>query len=338
MKKSLLALAILGTFAGVASAQSSVTLYGLVDAGISRETGATSGSIVKLATGVQSGNRWGLRGSEDLGGGLKANFQLESGFNLDDGSGRQGALFGRQAWVGLNGGFGAVSMGRQYSLVFLALDTVDPFDYGLTGAISNLVVDAPFRLNNSIKYSSPSFGGFTAEAMYGFGEVAGNNSANRQYELAAKYAQGPIFVQLAHNNGQNATGTDALKITALAASYDFGVAKAALSYNVNKNTATINSADLMVGVTVPFGASTVLASYVRKNDKTALNADASQAAIGYTYALSKRTNFYTSYSRISNKNSARYTVGDASGGGAAAADRLPGTPSTGFAVGVRHRF
>lgn len=336
MKKSFLALAVLGAFAGVANAQTNVTIYGIVDAGLARETGAATGSAVKLATGVQSGNRLGFKGSEDLGGGLKANFQLENGFNLDDGAGRQGALFGRQAWVGLSGNFGAVSMGRQYSLVFLALDNVDPFDYGLTGAISNLVVNAPFRINNSVKYSSPSMGGFTAEALYGLGEVAGNNSANRQYELSAKYANGPVLVQLAHTNGQNPTATNALKVTALVGAYDFGVAKAAFSYNVNKNDTTIDSNDAMVGVTVPFGASTILASYIRKNDKTAANADANQAAIGYTYALSKRTNLYTSYSRISNKNGAAYTVGDASGGGSA--NQVAGATSTGFAVGVRHKF
>lgn len=339
MKKSLLALAVLGAFTGAASAQSSVTLFGIVDAGLSRETGATSGSIVKLATGVQSGNRFGFRGIEDLGGGLKANFQLEAGFNLDDGAGRQGALFGRQAWVGLDGNFGKVSLGHQYSILFLALDNVDPFDYGLNGAISNLVADAPLRVNNSIKYSSPTLGGFSATALYGFGEVAGNKAASRQYELSANYLTGPVLVQLAHTNVQNPTATNALKVTALVGSYDFGVAKAAFAYDVNKNdAATINSNDVMVGVTVPFGASTVLASYIRKNDKTAANADANQAAIAYTYALSKRTNLYSSYARIGNKNSAQYTVGDASGGGAAASDRLPGTTSTGFSVGVRHRF
>lgn len=126
MKKSLLALAVLGAFAGAASAQTNVTIYGVVDAGITHENGA-AGSVTKLATGVQSGNRLGFKGTEDLGGGLKANFQIENGFNLDTGTQRQGALFGRQAYVGLSGNFGAINLGRQYNPVFNALDSIDPW-------------------------------------------------------------------------------------------------------------------------------------------------------------------------------------------------------------------
>ena len=116
MKKSLLALAVLGAFAGAASAQTNVTVYGLVDAGIQRTDTDNSGARWGLDSGLQSGNRLGFKGSEDLGGGLSAIFTLESGFNLDDGTQAQGGrLFGRQAWVGLNGGFGTVKFGRQYT-------------------------------------------------------------------------------------------------------------------------------------------------------------------------------------------------------------------------------
>ncbi len=330
MKKSLLALAVLGAFAGAASAQTNVNVYGIVDMGVVSESGGAAGSKVRAGSGVQSGSRLGFRGTEDLSGGMKALFNMEAGFLADTGaSGQGGLLFGRQIYTGLSGNFGTVTLGRQYSLVFLALDTVDPFDYGLAGAISNLVVNPPFRINNSVKYSSPSMGGFTAEALYGLGEIPGNTSASRQIELSVKYANGPIFVQLARNNAENATATNTSRNTTLAGSYDFGVAKAAFAYNANKNDTTLDSNDTMVGVTVPFGASTVLASYIRKNDKSVANADSNQIAIGYTYALSKRTNLYTSYARISNKNGAAYTVGDATDSGSG---------NKAFNFGIRHKF
>lgn len=156
MKRIFIVLATAGAFAGVAHAQTSVTVYGILDAGITRETGDAGGNVWKMATGVQSGNRLGFKGAEDLGGGLKANFQVESGFDLDTGTLRQGgSLFGRQSWVGLSGGFGAVSLGRQYNPLFVALDAIDPFSTGLTGATTNLMNPSSVRTNNSIAYYSP---------------------------------------------------------------------------------------------------------------------------------------------------------------------------------------
>ena len=112
MKHTLVAAAILASFfAGNASAQSSVTVYGLLDAGLTSEHGGADGSVTKLATGVHSGSRIGFKGTEDLGNNLKANFVLENGLDVDTGANRQGALFGRKAYVGLSGGFGAVNSG-----------------------------------------------------------------------------------------------------------------------------------------------------------------------------------------------------------------------------------
>lgn len=329
MKKSLLALAVLGAFTGAASAQTAVNVYGVMDLGVVSESGGAAGSKLKMGSGIQSGSRLGFKGTEDLGGGMKALFNLEAGILADTGaSGQGGLLFGRQAWVGLGGNFGTVTMGRQWASHFLAMDAVDPFDYGLAGAASNLV-SGPFRVNNSIKYTTPLMGGFSSEVMYGFGEVAGNTTAGRQIGLSVGYANGPILVQLAHSNAQNATGTNATKNTALVGSYDFHVAKAALAYNVTKDDAAVDNNDILVGVTVPFGASSLLASYIRKNDKSVANQDSDQIAIGYTYAISKRTNFYTSYARINNKNGAAYTVGDATDSGSG--DKA-------FNFGIRHKF
>ncbi len=337
MKKSLLALAVLGAFAGAASAQTNVTVYGLVDAGISHENGIQS--VTKLATGVQSGNRLGFKGSEDLGGGLKANFQLENGFNLDTGTQRQGALFGRQAWVGLSGGFGSVSLGRQYDPLFIALDTIDPFGTGLSGATTNLMgfgASGDVRVNNSINYTTNNLGGFSATALYGLGEVAGANANNRTYALSGTYANGPVTAVLAYSNNNNATNTNTTKEWLLGGTYNFGVATAHLGYESEKNDTGSDYRDWMVGVSAPVGAGTVLASFINKDDRSAANnRGAKQYALGYTYALSKRTNLYTSYAHIKNDAGATWVVGDASSGGNAVA---AGNNSNAFAVGIRHKF
>ena len=128
MKKSLLALAALGASAGVAHAQSSVTLYGIVDEGFNINTNAGGKHLYNLSSGVLQGSRWGLRGTEDLGGGLQAVFVLEDGFDASTGKFGQGGLeFGRQAYVGLSSNFGALTLGRQYDS---AVDYVGPLEVG----------------------------------------------------------------------------------------------------------------------------------------------------------------------------------------------------------------
>ncbi|MEB0135100.1 porin [Actimicrobium sp. CCC2.4] len=330
MKKSLLALAIFGAFTGIASAQSSVTAYGIVDMGITREMGGAAGSVTKLANGVQSGSRLGFKGTEDLGSGLKAMFQLETGIAADTGGFSQGGLaFGRQSWVGLNGGFGTVSMGRQYNPLFTALDEIDPFGTGLAGSSTNLFITGATRVNNSIKFVAPEMGGITAEAIYGLGEVAGNTAASRTLGGSVGYANGPILGKLVYERSNNATDTNTTKYTQATFSYNFNVATLAVGYGKIKDDALVNADSALVGVTVPFGASAVMASYVRRNDKSALNQDAKQYAVGYTYALSKRTNLYSAYARIKNDNGLNYTVGDATSSG---------TGDKALNVGIRHKF
>lgn len=329
MKKVLLILPLMGVLASSAFAQSSVTIYGIMDMGVAIESGNTAGSVMRLGSGIQSGSRLGFKGVEELGGGLSAKFLLEQGILADTGALGQGGLaFGRQAWVGLSGNFGSVTMGRQWSSHFLALDDADPFDYGLAGAASNLV-SGPFRINNSIKYASPSIYGFSGEIMYGLGEVAGNLSGNRQIGFSVGYSSKIDTIRLAYNNANNPAGTDGLKNLAITAVHDFGAAKVHFIYGSNKNNVTVNNTDLLLGVSVPFGDSNFMASYIRKDDKTVANADANQFALGYTYALSKRTNVYTSYARISNNKGANYTVGDATDAGSG---------NKTLNVGIRHKF
>jgi predicted porin len=327
MKKNLLAVAVLGVAAGTASAQSNVTIYGLVDIGLAFERGGAAGSVTKLdGSGMHSGNRVGFRGTEDLGGGLSAIFTLENGYNPDNGTlGQGGLLFGRQAFVGLKGDFGTATAGRQYSPHWAAVDSLDPLD-GITGGSFNLL-RRTVRTDNTLKYTTPNFSGLTADIAYGFGEVAGNTSASRTLGGSLAYAQGPLVVKLAHHNGRNAADTDATKNSFLGGSYNFGPAKAFLGYQTEKGLGALDRDAALIGAQVPFGPHTVMASYIHKNDKAATNNDANMVGVAYTYALSKRTNLYTSYVKIDNKNSLVYTtkVGDGSG------DKE-------FNVGIRHKF
>jgi len=343
MKKSLLALAILASFAGAASAQSSVTVYGLVDGGITRETGGAAGDITKVATGVQSGNRLGFKGSEDLGSGLKANFQLESGFDLDTGASRQGALFGRQAWVGLSGNFGAAALGRQYGLIFQAMDSIDPFGTGLTGATTNLMNPGNVRVNNSITYSTPNMSGFAVNTLYAVKEIPGNSNAGREASISGTYSNGPLALVVAYDRVAGIpasvpapfTASGNLKLLLTGATYNFGPVIGHAGFETEKSDGNFDYRDFLVGATVPVGPGSFIASYIKKDDRLNTNKDGKQFAVGYLYSLSKRTNVYTTYSRISNGDAATWTVGDASSGGSAPS---AGNNSTGFTVGLRHKF
>lgn len=353
MKITLLVVATLGTCAGAAFAQSNVVIYGTVDAGLVRESGGVAGSVNKLTSGIGSQSRFGFRGKEDLGDGMSATFVLEGGMAIDSGASTQGGLlFGRTASVGLEGGFGSVVMGRFFTPYFVTLGFVaDPFGTGFAGTAANLVPSVGLRMNNTVKYTTPTLQGFSGEIAYGFGEIAGDNSAQRAIGAALAYKSGPLNIRLGYQNKNNDTalvkGTSNGKNALLAANYDFGVATAYFGYGVNKGlnssplaaanpfgsaiapTASTDSANLVLGVSVPFGASTVLASYVRKDDKTSFDQDADQLAVGYMYALSKRTDIYTAFARIKNKNGAGYVVGNGT---------ELGSGDKAFNLGVRHTF
>lgn len=330
MKKSLILAAAAGLVSSAALAQSNVVIYGIVDAGLVHESGGAAGSVTNLSSGVASGSRIGFKGKEDLGGGLSANFLLENGFNVDNGTlGQGGLLFGRQAYVGLSSHAGALTLGRQYSPYYKVLrDVADPFVAGFAGRAGNIMATNA-RVNNMIEYISPSYAGFSADLAWGLGEVAGNTAGSRNLGTALGYANGPVVVKFAHHQTNNATATDKTTNNLLAGTYNFGVALASLGYAINKGTGTADSKDLIAGVTVPFGSSTVLASYIRHDERTAANKDANQWALGYSYRLSKRTDLYAAYARIDNSNGATFTVGNATD---------TGSGDKAFNLGVRHTF
>ena len=352
MKKTLIAMAALGAMAGVAHAQSSVTLYGLVDAYIgqtSRQVDSTivASRVAKLKQNVvngsgQNNSRWGLRGTEDLGGGMKALFVLEGGFQPDTGafatiSNQGGGLFGRQAWVGLSSGFGTVGLGRQYPAyddLRGATNMIYDSNFATTAAVWGTgVQDYQNRSSNSIKYTSPDFAGFSGAVTYGLGE---NKTATTDAENVAavhiKYANGPLLVGFAHQREKQVASTAGSlfgagaavgvpagpaafnatrKYNLLGASYDFGVAKLTAQYNQAKGetsaTTSAKDKEFNVGVSVPFGAAALAAGYSRsKSDSAGNNNRGTGVSLLGTYALSKRTNLYTGFlmTKVESQNAA----------------------------------
>lgn len=340
MKKLHAALAMAGAIAGTANAQSAVEIYGILDMGFVRETGRivepTKGNLID--SGVQSGTRLGFKGTEDLGAGLKGLFVLETGIAADSGGFAQGNTgFSRQSFVGLQSDLGTLTFGRQYTSHFLALNQVaDPFASGLAGNAQNLMLPTSsldgsraIRMNNTIKYASPIIAGFSGELAYGFGETAGNSDAGRVITGAVGYDMKPIAVRLSRYERTNSGDTDKITSTLLAANADFGVAKVFAAYGDN-DWLGVESRDYLLGARMPFGPHTLIASYIHKEGRGANTGnDADQWGFGYTYTLSKRTNLYAAYGKISNDGAADYTVGNNSANG---------TGEKALNLGVRHLF
>lgn len=335
MKKSICAVALLGTFAGVTSAQTNVSIYGIVDVSIQRFDTSTSSPVWQMEdanSGAfnKNGSRVGFKGSEDLGGGLSAIFTLENGFNIDNGTtGQGGRLFGRQAWVGLKGGLGTLTMGRQYTATFLTSDAVDPFGLGYAGNLSRVFNTNGFRADNTIAYFTPNLGGFFGQVNYALGEVAGNNSAGRNITSSLGYANGPVMVRFAYGDvkaNPAVAGSLDNKTAMLGGTFDFGAAKLHAAFQADKletpaGARSIEDKNWMLGVSAPIGYGRILASYVRRNADiiTATRGDLDQYAIGYVHSLSKRTDVYSSYARQNDKS-------------------VTNVDNTVFQVGFQHRF
>lgn len=212
MKKTLLAVCLAVSFPTVVYAQSAVTLYGIIDEGLSytsnaaapNGSGGVSGhSAVRLLSGVMQQSRWGMRGSEDLGAGWKTVFMLENGFDASTGKLAQGGLlFGKKAWVGLAGPYGTVTIGRQYDT---NVDILGPFEVGdqwggymaaHPGDLDNF--NNTNSSNNAIKFTSNTYAGLTVEGMISLGGVAGDFSRNRIWSVSAGYANGPLALGLGY--------------------------------------------------------------------------------------------------------------------------------------------
>ena len=286
MKKSLIALAVLAA-SGVAMAQSSVTLYGVADLGLVKSNGI-SAQMTGNGTMNNGNSRLGVRGVEDLGGGLKASFNFEQGINAESGK-TDANTFQRAAWLGLSGNFGSVRLGRSLTPSYYGMAA-----WELTGAANYSAaanqfgfVAAGSRNDSQFAYTTPNFGGFSATVGY---IMKPDNGGNAKYDLNVIYANGPIAAALSYNKVKDFKGN-----ASLGGSYDFGVAKIAASwqdgYKGGKGIAgEQKQSGFTIGGTVPVGAFSVTLDIAR--DTKAKDTD---VLVEGKYALSKRTFAYAAY-------------------------------------------
>jgi predicted porin len=289
MKKSLIALAVLAA-SGAAMAQSSVTLYGIANATFVKDKGESA----KLISGGMSTSRWGVKGSEDLGGGLSATFRFEQGIDLTNGN-IKGAAFGRQANLGLAGGFGEIKLGKTGNPYDDIAWNINPvFDSLLTPAeIAPSLATSNAKPDSGVYYASPTFGGVSGAFGTSFKTGADNL---RVTAFNVQYAGGPVFVGLVYENQDG--DTTSVKNTRLIGSYDLGVAKLLAGYGNTKDT----SDDFTFGVDVPLSPALVLSTgftQVRPD----VGANASGFGLGVNYSISKRTSVYGGF-RKDNKEAA----------------------------------
>lgn len=379
MKMKLFAAAVAALAAGGAYAQSSVTLYGVADVGVewaNKVPGADGQghSRVAMQSGNLSGSRWGLRGVEDLGGGLKGIFNLESGFNLDTGTSAQSSrLFGRNAYVGLQGQWGQLTLGRQQNLLYdfaLAYNLM-----AIAGRYSITAQDAFMagRADNAIKYIG-TFGGLSVSALYAFNrdgqEVAGVNKLGREWSLGANYAAGPFGLGVVYDqsNGtaasnasfaaQNAAADTKEQRATIAGSYAFGPAKLYAGYRwYHANFATVAGAGNLRSNLYWLGAGyqatpalTLTGTAYYQQFKNSGTGNPWLFVVGTDYALSKRTDAYFNVAYAKNSNGSTLGVAGINGASSGNATTLQSTDNQvlsnstntgnqfGAVVGIRHKF
>ncbi|MCG2579071.1 porin [Dechloromonas sp. XY25] len=346
MQKKVIALAIAAMTSGAALAQSNVTIYGTVDMGYLHRGGANGAVPTTKGQNDIQGNSAqssiGFKGVEDLGNGLKAVFDLQYRINADTNTGL--AQAGHQ-YVGLTGGFGTAVAGYLDGLRYGIYGKYTPAGNYSVGNFASMTTQYD-RAANAVAYISPSFAGFTLILAHatntqvnegGFRALrspsgGGNDGDDRLYSINLVYANGPLSVDLDYETTKAVGISDSrLYVATAGASYDFGVVKVSGLYDVIKGdpnsliggrapaglnlggTAGTPSQEYdrrnwQLGVTVPFGATKVLASYGKVQDKILSDADASKWSVGARYALSKRTELYADYAHIHNERNAAYLI------------------------------
>jgi predicted porin len=359
MKKSLIALAVLAA-AGAASAQSSVTLFGVVDATLAFGKG-DGGDRTQLTNSGYNSSRLGFRGTEDLGGGLSASFWLEAGLANDDGqgaasssnnqasgtgaavAGRQGLTFNRRSTVSLAGNWGELRLGRDYTPQFWNLTVFDPFGTNGVGTSVTLVNPAQVadpvtvRASNSIGYFLPgNLGGFYGQAQYYMGENVEGTATEDDgsgFGFRVGYAAGPFNTAFAYSKTNRSIGD--FETWNIGGQWDFGVAKLIGQYANNDVNGSAGVADItgkgwLIGGLIPVGAGEIRLSYSQYEVDTATNPEVKKYAIGYVHNLSKRTALYATYAHLSNNGGAALALNGAVG--------VANASSSGYDFGIRHSF
>jgi predicted porin len=317
MKAHLYAIAALAAATGTAQAQSNVTLYGSLDAGVAYINNAGGSGMTRLDQGTMQPDRFGFRGTEDLGGGMKALFQLEGGFSTDTGNQtNNGRLFNRMSVVGLSGGFGTVTLGNMPDIVFdyagklsngFQLTNFYLFHPGNLDTLANT-----YQFNNAVRYTSPAFDGLTVSAMVGLGEQPGSDSKNRNVSAGANYANGPLRLALAYSRqndraagyaggflatlglGNAGTVFDSLTTWAAGGGYTVGAWRLNALYTQSSvdlpKAAGFRQKNVDLGAAWRYGAqSTLNVGYANSRlDGARYN----QVSLSNVYAFSRRTEFY----------------------------------------------
>lgn len=374
MKKVLIPLAVMAA-AGAASAQSSVTLFGIIDTAVEHGSASGPGSthLTQLTNSAYNSSRIGVRGTEDLGGGLAASFWLEGGLNTDDGraggaipAGNQaitapasnGLNFNRRSTVSLAGNWGEVRAGRDYTAPFLTLQKYDPFTTNGVGATLGFAGAAAFglspsgtagvleRASNTVGYFLPAnLSGFYGQAQYFLGENAQNGAATEHdgngFDVRGGYTMGPLDVSAAYGRTKFAQTADTgdFKTWNVGGQWDFGLVQVMAEYGRDRrdSVAPIDGRQWTVGANVPVGPGMIRTAYssyeADLNTPGLANPRAGKLAIGYVYNLSKRTALYTTVARVKNHDGSAIALG-----GATIGSGVGNASSTGFDVGVRHSF
>ena len=361
MKKRFMAALAVATISPAAMAQSNVAVYGVLDLAV--ESGRTGGTTTThVDSSAVAPVRLGFQGTEDLGGGTQAMFRLESGFNADTGTlSNGGVLFGREAWVGFKGALGQVQVGVNYTPLFLSYVTYSMGELNTLGwgnATNNFVFVPAARTSNSIRYTSPTFSGFTLRGFYG----VGNENADGQPRGLGKtsgaalvYKNGKLSVDLDYMQQDYAKGAT-LSATVPAetgryylfgASYDFGLIKPAFLYQAHRGSSDITVAnnttfanpdnhffelDALIHVSMN---NTLLVSYGQYTKSGNSAGNARSYAVRADHSLSMRTGFYAGVTRIENGSAASFTAAPAAGPGIAV---TPGHSINSAIVGIVHRF
>jgi predicted porin len=331
MKKSLLALAVLGAFAGVASAQSSVSLYGTIDLNGRYVKNDGSAARYSLSQDGINSSQLGFMGTEDLGGGLKAGFDLIAGVNADTGT-TNSKFFNRRAVVKLSGAFGEVRLGRDYTPTFWNYTIFDAFGTnGLGSSLNVLASTQPtlVRADNAVEYYLPSgIGGIYGQAMVAAGEGVNTGKYNG---LRIGFAAGPFDIAGAYAESNS---TEKAKSANIGASYDMGFLKL-MGYYAEVKVPGQKQESFSISGVVPIGQGEIHASYSAGKYTTPASSKVDQFALGYVYNLSKRTAVYSNVALLKNKDNGMNSLG---GGTSISAAPTAGGKSQGAEFGVRHFF